>query len=164
MPEKADQPTLIADDRPTVELFTDGACSGNPGPGGWAFLLKHAASGSQKEGSGGDPATTNNRMELQAVIEGLKALTRPSVVDLFSDSKYVLDGLESWIKGWKKNGWKTKSKQPVKNAELWRELDELRNQHTVRFHWVKGHSNHAENERCDELAVAARDEAARAVH
>lgn len=163
MPEKADQPTLIADDRPTVELFTDGACSGNPGPGGWAFLLKHAASGSQKEGSGGDPATTNNRMELQAVIEGLKALTRPSVVDLYSDSKYVLDGLESWIKGWKKNGWKTKSKQPVKNAELWRELDELRNQHTVRFHWVKGHSDHPENERCDELAVAARDKAAQRV-
>ncbi|MFI4854403.1 MAG: ribonuclease HI [Phycisphaerales bacterium JB065] len=160
MPQKDSQPTLNTDDRPTVELFTDGACSGNPGPGGWAFLLKHAASGSQKEGSGGDPATTNNRMELQAVIEGLKALTRPSIVDLYSDSKYVLDGLESWIKGWKRNGWKTKAKQPVKNAELWRELDELRNQHTVRFHWVKGHNSHPENERCDALAVAARDAAA----
>lgn len=160
MPQKDSQPTLNTDDRPTVELFTDGACSGNPGPGGWAFLLKHAASGSQKEGSGGDPATTNNRMELQAVIEGLKALTRPSIVDLYSDSKYVLDGLESWIKGWKRNGWKTKAKQPVKNAELWRELDELRNQHTVRFHWVKGHNDHPENERCDALAVAARDAAA----
>lgn len=160
MPQKDSQPTLNADDRPTVELFTDGACSGNPGPGGWAYLLKHAASGSQKEGSGGDPATTNNRMELQAVIEGLKALTRPSIVDLYSDSKYVLDGLESWIKGWKKNGWKTKARQPVKNAELWRELDDLRNQHTVRFHWVKGHNDHPENERCDALAVAARDAAA----
>ncbi|MFU8830225.1 MAG: ribonuclease HI [Phycisphaerales bacterium] len=160
MPVSKPQSTKEPTDRPRVELFTDGACSGNPGPGGWAFMLKHAASGSQKEGSGGDPATTNNRMELQAVIEGLKALTRPSEVDLYSDSKYVLDGLESWIKGWKKNGWKTKAKQPVKNAELWRELDELRNQHTVRFHWVKGHSSHAENERCDELAVAARDAAA----
>ncbi|MFG0293311.1 MAG: ribonuclease HI [Phycisphaerales bacterium JB050] len=160
MPQKDSQPTLNTDDRPTVELFTDGACSGNPGPGGWAFLLKHAASGSQKEGSGGDPATTNNRMELQAVIEGLKALTRPSIVDLYSDSKYVLDGLESWIKGWKRNGWRTKAKQPVKNAELWRELDDLRNQHTVRFHWVKGHNSHPENERCDALAVAARDAAA----
>lgn len=155
-PAAANQPT----DRPTVELYTDGACSGNPGPGGWAFILKHPASGSQKESSGGDTATTNNRMELQAVIEGLKALTRPSIVELYSDSKYVLDGLKSWINGWKRNGWKTSSKQPVKNAELWRELDELRQQHTVHFHWVKGHNDHPENERCDQLAVAARDAAA----
>lgn len=145
--------------RPHVELFTDGACSGNPGPGGWAYILRHPASGSVREGSGGEAQTTNNRMELRAVIEGLAALTRPSLVDLTSDSKYVLDGLKEWLDGWKRRGWKTADKKPVKNQDLWEELDELRQRHDIRFHWIRGHQGHAENERCDQLAV----EAARAV-
>ncbi len=155
--------TGAASDEPKtrVELYTDGACSGNPGPGGWAYILRHPATAQEKEGSGGDPATTNNRMELQAVIEGLSILTRPSTVELFSDSKYVLDGLEKWIVGWKKNGWQTKSRQPVKNRDLWERLDELKGTHSVRFNWVKGHAQHPENERADALAVAARDVAAR---
>jgi len=147
---------MTAEEAPTtVELYTDGACSGNPGPGGWAYILKHAASGAAREASGGDPATTNNRMELQAVIEGLTALKRPSTVELYSDSQYVLNGLKSWIKGWKAKGWKTASKAPVKNQDLWMTLDQLAAQHKVTFHWVKGHNEHPENERCDELAVAA---------
>ncbi|HHN78545.1 MAG TPA: ribonuclease HI [Phycisphaerales bacterium] len=146
--------------RPAVELYTDGACSGNPGPGGWAYLLRHTASGAERVDSGGDPATTNNRMELTAVIEGLGALTRPSSVDLYSDSQYVLKGLSEWMENWKKRGWKTASKKPVKNVELWRRLDELLAVHDVRFHWVKGHNEHPENEYCDRLAVAARDAAA----
>ncbi|MEM1184339.1 MAG: ribonuclease HI [Planctomycetota bacterium] len=145
---------------PHVELYTDGACSGNPGPGGWAFILRHRASGSEREENGGERQTTNNRMELQAVIEGLSMLTRPSVVDLYSDSQYVLNGLKSWMAGWKKKGWKTASKQPVKNRELWEKLDELIQIHQVSFHWVKGHNEHPENERADELAVEARDAAA----
>lgn len=144
--------------RPHVELFTDGACSGNPGPGGWAYILRHPASGSVREGSGGERDTTNNRMELRAVIEGLSALTRPSLVDLTSDSKYVLDGLKDWLDGWKRRGWKTADKKPVKNQDLWEVLDELRGRHDIRFHWIRGHQGHAENERCDQLAVeAARD-------
>jgi len=144
---------------PVVELYTDGACSGNPGPGGWAFILRHRPSDSERESSGGEKLTTNNRMELMAVIEGLAALKKPTSVDLYSDSQYVLKGLESWMAGWKKNGWKTKSKEPVKNRDLWERLDELKGTHQVRFHWVRGHNEHPENERCDELAVAARDEA-----
>lgn len=140
-----------------VELFTDGACSGNPGPGGWAFLLRHPASGAKIERSGAEGATTNNRMELMAVIKGLEALTRPSVVELYSDSQYVLKGLETWIEGWKKRGWKTASKHPVKNVELWKELDALRADHVVHFHWVRGHDGHPENERVDRLAVEARE-------
>lgn len=140
-------------DVPRVELFTDGACSGNPGPGGWACVLKHAATGSRKELSGGEAQTTNNRMELRAAIEGLSLLKTPTRVDLTSDSKYVLDGLSSWLAGWKKKGWKTASKQPVKNQDLWQALDELIQIHEVHFHWIKGHSAHPENERCDELAV-----------
>jgi ribonuclease HI len=142
---------------PVVELFTDGACSGNPGPGGWAYLLKHPASGRSRERAGGDRDTTNNRMELTAVIEGLKALQRRSRVELYSDSKYVLDGLNNWIHAWKKKGWRTASKQPVKNVDLWRELDALRNKHVVAFHWVQGHAGHEENERVDTLAVEQRD-------
>lgn len=138
-----------------VELYTDGACSGNPGPGGWAYILKHPESGKQKELSGGEPDTTNNRMELRAVIEGLTALTRPSTVELYSDSQYVLKGLKEWIHGWKKNGWRTKDKKPVKNQELWIKLDELAAMHEVSFHWIRGHNEHPENERCDELAVEA---------
>lgn len=149
-------------ERPRVELYTDGACSGNPGPGGWAFLLRHPNSGAQIERSGAEHATTNNRMELMAVIEGLGVLTRPSTVELYSDSKYVLDGLKSWLDGWKKRGWKTASKHPVKNEELWRQLDELRASHELKFHWVQGHAGHAENERVDQLAVAAREALAHA--
>ncbi|RMH28407.1 MAG: ribonuclease HI [Planctomycetota bacterium] len=142
--------------RPHVELFTDGACSGNPGPGGWAFLLRHPASGKTIEDAGAELDTTNNRMELTAVIRGLEALTAPSVVDIYADSQYVLKGLEEWLDQWKRRGWRTASKQPVKNEDLWRRLDELRGRHTLRYHWVRGHDDHPENERCDELAVAAR--------
>lgn len=145
---------------PTVELFTDGACSGNPGPGGWGFLLRHPKTGKSIERSGGDRMTTNNRMELAAVIEGLSVLTRPSVVELYSDSQYVLNGLKQWMAGWKKKGWKTASKQPVKNVDLWKRLDELKDGHDIRFHWVRGHAGHPENERVDDLAVEARDRAA----
>lgn len=140
---------------PHVELYTDGSCSGNPGPGGWAFILKHPASGKTKEVSGGEVLTTNNRMELTAAIEGLGMLKTRSIVDLFSDSKYVLDGIKTWIHDWKKRGWKTKAKEPVKNVDLWQKLDEAVSKHDVRFHWVKGHNEHPENDLCDRLAVAA---------
>ena len=144
---------------PQVLLFTDGACSGNPGPGGWAFILKHPSSGKSLEESGGEKLTTNNRMELMAAIKGLEALNTRTKVELWSDIKYVLDGLSSWMAGWKKKGWKTANKQPVKNQDLWMELDELNSKHKITFHWVKGHNDHPENERCDELAVIARDAA-----
>lgn len=142
---------------PVVELYTDGACSGNPGPGGWGLVLRHPSSGKEIERAGAEKLTTNNRMELTAVIEGLRLLTRRSRVELYSDSKYVLDGLESWIAGWKKRGWKTAAKSPVKNEELWRSLDDLRNEHVVSFHWIRGHAGHPDNERADALAVAARE-------
>ncbi len=145
-----------------VELYTDGACSGNPGPGGWAYILKHPGSGSEKVDNGGEKPTTNNRMELMAVIRGLEALGKPTRVELYSDSQYVLKGLNEWMASWKKRGWKTASKQPVKNQDLWMRLDELMQQHTLSFHWVRGHNDHPENERADKLAVEARDEAARA--
>lgn len=151
----------MADDvLPKVELYTDGACSGNPGPGGWAYILRHPTSGQEKEGSGGDKATTNNRMELEAVIRGLEALTRPTRVELYSDSQYVLNGLKEWMAAWKKRGWKTAGKQPVKNQDLWMRLDALMAEHSLSFHWVRGHNEHPENERADRLAVAARDRAA----
>ncbi len=141
---------------PRVELYTDGACLGNPGPGGWAYILRHPVK--TREDSGGEPGTTNNRMELRAVIEGLTALNRPARVELYSDSKYVLQGLEEWMAAWKKRGWKTAAKQPVKNRDLWETLDSLLAKHTLSFHWVEGHAGHPENERCDELATgAARD-------
>jgi len=140
-----------------IQLFTDGACSGNPGPGGWGYILKHPASGKLVENSGADVMTTNNRMELTAVIEGLRHIKEPASVEIYSDSKYVLDGLDSWLDNWIKRGWKTASKKPVKNEELWRALDELRKVHTLSFHWVRGHDGHPENERCDELAVEARE-------
>ncbi len=151
----------MSETRPGVELFTDGACSGNPGPGGWAFLLRHPRTGKSVERHGGEPATTNNRMELTAVIEGLSALTRPSTVDLYSDSQYVLKGLSEWMASWKKKGWRTASKELVKNVDLWKRLDELIATHEVRFHWVRGHAGHPENERVDRLAVMARDLAAK---
>jgi ribonuclease HI len=142
-------------DRAEVEIFTDGACSGNPGPGGWGTILriKEAKGGSrERELSGGDPATTNNRMELMAAIQGLEALKRPCRVHLFTDSTYVRDGVTKWIHGWKKNGWRTADKKPVKNVELWQRLDAARSPHQVDWIWVKGHSGHAENERADQLA------------
>ncbi|SOD99965.1 ribonuclease HI [Caenispirillum bisanense] len=138
---------------PRVELYTDGACSGNPGPGGWGAILRYK--GQEKELSGGEAQTTNNRMEMMAVIEGLGALTRPVAIDVYTDSRYVMDGITKWIHGWKKNGWKTADKKPVKNAELWQQLDEARRRHDVTFHWVKGHAGHPENERADELARRA---------
>src|SRR5215813_7168201 len=123
---------MPADERlPVVHLFTDGACSGNPGPGGWAFILKHPASGKVVEKSGGEVQTTNNRMELRAVIEGLEAIKKPSAVELYADSKYVLDGLREWMAGWKAKGWRTAAKKPVKNVELWKRLDELMSLHQL---------------------------------
>ncbi len=139
-----------------VHLFTDGACSGNPGPGGWGFILRHPASGAEIERSGAERATTNNRMELMAVIAGLEALTQPTIVDLYSDSQYVLKGLNEWMEGWKKRGWRTAAKKPVKNAELWKRLDELQGVHELHYHWIEGHAGHVDNERADALAVAAR--------
>jgi len=147
----------MPDEKPRVELYTDGACSGNPGPGGWAYILKHPASGTEKESSGAEAQTTNNRMELIAVVEGLRALTRPSFVDLYSDSQYVLKGLREWLAQWKSRGWRTASRKPVKNEDLWRALDELASLHELDFHWVRGHSEHPENERADRLAVQARE-------
>jgi ribonuclease HI len=155
-------PGAHADDSPLVLLYTDGACSGNPGPGGWAFILKHPASGKEVERSGGAPDTTNNRMELTAVIEGLRAVTRPSRVEVHSDSQYVLKGLDEWMADWKKRGWKTAAKKPVKNQDLWMALDDLMHVHRLKFHWIKGHNEHPENERCDALAVAQRDRYAEA--
>ncbi len=150
----------MSDPLPHVDLFTDGACSGNPGPGGWGYLLRHAASGRSHEDSGGEPHTTNNRMELTAVIKGLEALTRPSRVALHSDSQYVLKGLSQWMKGWKARGWRTADKKPVKNQELWEKLDVLQSTHQLSFHWVEGHTGHADNERVDTLAVRAREQIA----
>jgi ribonuclease HI len=134
----------------SVTLYTDGACKGNPGPGGWGVLLRYGEA--EKEMWGGEYDTTNNRMELQAVIEGLQALTRPSMVVIVTDSQYVKNGMTQWIHNWKRNGWKTAAKKPVKNADLWKVLDELVCQHDVNWEWVKGHSGHPENERADELA------------
>jgi ribonuclease HI len=141
-----------------VKLFTDGACSGNPGPGGWAFILRCGHTEKELERSDGDPQTTNNKMELTAVIRGLEALKEPCEVTLFADSSYVLQGMGSWMKGWKKNEWKRKDGNrlvPIKNVELWQRLDELMQTHRIRFEHVKGHAGHVENERCDQLAVAA---------
>ena len=134
----------------TVYIYTDGACKGNPGVGGWGALLRYGQH--EKKLLGGAAETTNNRMELTAVIEALRALKRSSRVQICTDSQYVKNGMESWIEGWKKNGWQTASKQPVKNADLWRELDTLVQQHQVTWTWVKGHAGHPENERADALA------------
>ena len=141
-----------------VHLFTDGGCSGNPGPGGWAFILRHLASGKEMESSGAAPESTNNRMELEAVVQGLSALKRPCRVELFTDSVYVGKGISEWMSNWKANGWKRKEKNklvPVKNDDLWKQLDELLSRHQVKYTRVAGHSGHPENDRVDELAVAA---------
>jgi ribonuclease HI len=134
-------------------MFTDGACSGNPGPGGWGAILRSGAH--EKELSGGEPATTNNRMEMTAVIRGLAALKQPSSVILHTDSRYVLDGATKWIQNWKKNGWKTADKKPVKNDDLWRLLEVEASRHAIHWKWVRGHAGHPENERADALARAA---------
>ena len=137
-------------DKKIVEIATDGACKGNPGPGGWGVLLRWRDH--EKELCGGEAQTTNNRMELMAAIQGLESLTRPSRVRLVTDSTYVKDGITKWIHGWKRNGWKTAAKKPVKNEDLWRRLDAALASHDVDWQWVKGHAGHAENERADELA------------
>ena len=138
-------------DLPKVEIFTDGACKGNPGPGGWGAILR-AANGKERELSGGEAPTTNNRMELKAAIEALNALSKPCRVELHTDSNYVKDGITKWIHGWRRNGWRTADKKPVKNVELWQRLDAALKPHEVRWHWIKGHAGHAENERADQLA------------
>ena len=140
----------------SVEIFTDGACRGNPGPGGWGALLRFGAE--EKELFGGEPETTNNRMELTAVIEALAALKRPCDVKVTSDSTYVLKGIQEWMPNWKKRGWKTASKKPVKNVDLWQKLDALIGVHSIDWHWVKGHSGHRENEIADDLANRGIDE------
>ena len=134
----------------TVSLYTDGACKGNPGKGGWGVLMRYGSH--EKELFGGEAHTTNNRMELTAIIQGLAALKRPCAVVIYTDSQYVKNGMEKWIHGWKKNGWKTAAKQPVKNEDLWRQLDQLAAQHQIQWQWVRGHAGHAENERADALA------------
>ncbi len=136
-----------------VEIFTDGACSGNPGPGGWGAILRYGDT--EKELSGGAANTTNNQMELMAAIKSLEALTRPCKVNLHTDSQYVKNGITKWMHGWQRNGWRTASKKPVKNAELWKELISATDKHEVEWHWVKGHAGHPENERADELARTA---------
>ena len=139
-----------------VEIFTDGACRGNPGPGGWGVLMRFK--GTERELYGGAEDTTNNRMELQAAIEGLKALKERCQVDLTTDSVYVKNGITTWLEGWKKKGWKTASRKPVKNVDLWQDLDEQNQQPDVEWHWVKGHSGHRENEIADQLANKGIDE------
>ncbi|WP_379547841.1 ribonuclease HI [Qipengyuania sp. DSG2-2] len=141
-----------------VEIFTDGACKGNPGPGGWGVLLRMGKH--EKELSGGEADTTNNRMELTAAIRGLEALIEPCEVTLHSDSKYVLDGITKWVHGWKKRGWVNASKKPVRNADLWHELIEASARHRMEWRWVKGHAGHPENERADRLASDAADQIA----
>ncbi|WP_336985858.1 ribonuclease HI [Altererythrobacter aquiaggeris] len=142
-----------------VEIYTDGSCKGNPGPGGWGAILRMGRH--EKELSGGDPETTNNRMELLAAVAALNALIEPCRVDLYSDSKYVLDGMTRWVVGWQKRGWKTAAKKPVRNTDLWHDLIEAAARHEIEWHWVKGHNGHPENERADILASDAADEAAR---
>ncbi len=138
-----------------VELFTDGACSGNPGPGGWGAILR--AKGTEKELSGGEKDTTNNRMEMMAVIAGLEALQRSCEVKVTTDSQYVMKGMQEWLPAWKKRNWKTASKQPVKNVDLWQRLEKAATLHQLKWEWVRGHQGHPENERADQLAVAARE-------
>ncbi|MEZ6118600.1 MAG: ribonuclease HI [Pirellulaceae bacterium] len=143
---------------PEVHLFTDGACRGNPGPGGWGFILRHLASGKEMEQSGGEAESTNNRMELTAVVQGLSTLKRPCFVELFTDSVYVGKGMSEWLPKWKTNGWKRKEGgklKPIKNEDLWRQLDQLILRHKIKYTRVAGHSGHPENDRCDELAVEA---------
>jgi ribonuclease HI len=136
-----------------VKLITDGACLGNPGPGGWAYILRYGAH--KKEASGGEPHTTNNRMELTAAVRGLEALKERCAVEIITDSEYLKNGITKWIIGWKRNGWRTASKKPVVNQDLWQELDELNARHQTTWSWTKGHASHEDNNRADELAAAA---------
>ena len=145
----------MSSEPPQVEIFTDGACRGNPGPGGWAALLR--TGDKEREISGGESPTTNNRMELTAAIRALEALKKPCRVRLHTDSQYVRDGITKWIHGWRRNGWRTADKKPVKNAELWQQLLDAAEPHRVEWHWVKGHSGHPENDRVDVLACAEAD-------
>jgi len=140
----------------TVAIFTDGACRGNPGPGGWGAILRF--NDVEKEIFGGEKHTTNNRMEMTAIIEALNKLSRPCQVELTTDSKYVIDGITKWIIGWKKNNWISSTKKPVKNSDLWKQIDQLNDKHKISWHWVKGHSGHIENERADQLANRGIDE------
>ena len=152
-PTPADTTTTCPPDarpRKRVEIFTDGACAGNPGPGGWAAILAHGTH--RREISGYEPATTNNRMEMTAAIEALATLTTPCEVDLHTDSQYLKNGMEQWLAKWKRNGWRTADRKPVKNADLWHRLDAAAERHVIRWHWIRGHQGHPENERCDELA------------
>ena len=143
----------LASELPKVEIFTDGACKGNPGPGGWGAVLRMGDK--EREISGGEPLTTNNRMEMMAVVESLNALKRPCAVTLYTDSRYVMDGLTKWVHGWQRNGWKTADKKPVKNGDLWQTLLAATKPHRITWQWVKGHAGHPENERADALASAA---------
>jgi ribonuclease HI len=136
-----------------VQLITDGACVGNPGPGGWAYILRFGEH--KREMSGSEPDTTNNRMELRAAIEGMRALREPCEVEVVTDSEYLKNGITKWIHGWKRNGWKTASKKPVVNQDLWNELDDLTSRHQIEWTWTKGHADHGDNNRCDELATQA---------
>ncbi len=136
----------------SVEIYTDGACSGNPGPGGWGAVLRYGEH--EKELNGGEAETTNNRMEMMAVIQSLAALKKPCQIDLYTDSVYVRDGVTKWLQGWKAKGWKTAAKKPVKNQDLWERIDAEMQRHSINWHWVKGHAGHPENERADELARA----------
>lgn len=142
--------STVPSDQTIVEIFTDGACSGNPGPGGWGAILRHGEH--VRELCGGEPGTTNNRMEMLAVIEALQSLKRPVRARVYTDSQYVQKGISEWIHGWKRRGWKTADKQPVKNEDLWRRLDALAAEHSLEWHWVRGHAGHVENERADALA------------
>lgn len=144
--------TIVSIPVKQITVHTDGACEGNPGPGGWAAILQYGAQ--TREIAGGEPVTTNNRMELQAAIAALRALREPCAVEVFSDSQYLRQGVTEWIARWKANGWRTIKREPVKNADLWRELDALAGMHRVRWRWLKGHAGHALNERCDQLAGA----------
>ena len=147
------EPHSEAAETEAVDLFTDGACSGNPGPGGWGVVLRWR--GVDKELAGGEPVTTNNRMEMMAAIAGLESLTRPMTVRIHTDSTYLRDGITKWIHGWKRNGWKTADRKPVKNVELWQRLETAAGRHRVSWHWVRGHAGHPENERADRLATGA---------
>jgi len=140
----------------TIKMYTDGACKGNPGPGGWGVLLRY--NGQEKTLKGAESQTTNNRMELTAAIQGLAALTRPCTVDLYTDSQYLRQGMLEWLASWKKNGWRNSKKEPVKNVDLWQQLDSFTTQHLIHWHWVKGHSGHPENDKADALANEAIDE------